>query len=150
MAPPRKSDVLDGEVSERSSFRRRIGVRDGEEPMERVPRLQNAILGRITRIGLRSSPALGRSTGVYLVRDVPAPRAFSRRCVVKARFVPITHTARGWRRCTWPTSSAKTSSVAARPGGSAGRRRSSTSASPVATPRIGEASVPLYRVPGGT
>jgi hypothetical protein len=56
--------------------------------MERVPRLRNPILARIRRLGLRSSPALGRSTGVYSVRDVAAPRVLSRRCVFKARFVP--------------------------------------------------------------
>src|SRR5450432_3583756 len=89
MAPPRKSDVLDGAGSDRSSFRPRIGGRGGEVPMERVPSLRNAVLARITRLGMKSSPAPGRSRGMSSVRDVPAPRAFSRRCVVKARFVPM-------------------------------------------------------------
>jgi hypothetical protein len=86
MAPPRKFDVLDGEGSDRSSFRPRIGGRGGEVPMERVPRLRNAVLARITRLGMKSSPAPGRSRGMSSVRDVRAPRTLSRRCVVKARF----------------------------------------------------------------
>jgi type IV secretory pathway VirD2 relaxase len=63
--------------------------------MERVPRLRNALLARIMRLGTKSSRAPGRSRGMFSVRDVPAPRAFSRRCVVKARYVAMN--ARGAR-----------------------------------------------------
>jgi hypothetical protein len=89
MAPPRKSDVLDGEGADRSGFRPSIGGRGGEVPVELVPRLRNAVLALITRLGMKSSPAPGRSRGISSVRDVRASRAFSRRCVVKARFVPM-------------------------------------------------------------
>ena len=57
--------------------------------MERVPRLRNAVLARMTRLGMKSSRAPGRSRGIFSVRDVRAPGAFSRRCIVKARFVAM-------------------------------------------------------------
>ena len=57
--------------------------------MERVPRLRNALLSRIARIGTSSRPRKGRAPGTFSERDVPRPRAFARRCIVKARFVPM-------------------------------------------------------------
>ena len=58
--------------------------------MERVPRLRSALLARISRLGAKSGRAPGRSRDVSSVRDIPRPPPFSRRCIVKARFVPMT------------------------------------------------------------
>src|SRR5450432_517033 len=74
---------------EREHLRPRIGWRDGEVPQERVPRLRNALLSRIARIGRSSRPGRGCAPGMFSERDVPRPRASARRCVVKARFVAM-------------------------------------------------------------
>lgn len=58
--------------------------------MERAPRLRNALLARIARLGARSGRAPGRSPGTHSVRDIPRPPPLARRCIVKARFVPMT------------------------------------------------------------
>ena len=81
--------MLDGRPPEREHFRPRIGGRGGQVPQERVPRLRNALLSRIARIGRSSRPGRGRAPGMFSERDVPRPRASARRCIVKARFVPM-------------------------------------------------------------
>jgi len=78
--------VLDGGPPEREHFRPRIGGRGSEVPPERVPRLWNALLSRIARIGRSSRPGRGRAPGMFSERDVPRPGASARRCIVKARF----------------------------------------------------------------
>ena len=82
--------MLDGDGRDRPELRPRIGGRRGEVPMERAPRLRSALLARISRLGAKSGHAPGRSRDVYSVRDVPRPPPFSRRCIVKARFVKMT------------------------------------------------------------
>jgi hypothetical protein len=67
--------MVDGEPSEGHRFRPRIGGRGGEVPMERVPRLRNALLSRIARIGTSTRPRKGRAPGTFSERDVPRPRA---------------------------------------------------------------------------
>jgi type IV secretory pathway VirD2 relaxase len=81
--------VSDGEGEERDKFRPRIGGRGGEVPQERVPRFRNQLLARIARIGSASVRASSRAKGTPSARDVRRPAAYARRCVVKARFVPM-------------------------------------------------------------
>jgi type IV secretory pathway VirD2 relaxase len=81
--------VSDGEGGKREDLRPRIGGRGGEVPQERVPRFRNRLLARIARIGGASGAASSRPRGTSSVRDVPRPGALARRCVIKARFVPM-------------------------------------------------------------
>jgi len=81
--------VSDGEGGKREELRPRIGGRGGEVPQERVPRFRNRLLARIARIGGRSAAASSRPRGTSSARDVPRPGALARRCVIKARFVPM-------------------------------------------------------------
>ena len=81
--------MSDGERENRDLFRPRVGGRGGEIAQERVPRFRNRLLARIRRIGVASNAAPSRPGGTASVRDVPRPGPHSRRCIVKARFVPM-------------------------------------------------------------
>jgi type IV secretory pathway VirD2 relaxase len=81
--------VSDGDGREREDLRPRIGARGGEVPQERVPRFRNRLLARVARIGGGSGTASSRPRGTASARDVPLPGALARRCVIKARFVPM-------------------------------------------------------------
>lgn len=81
--------MSDGEGGKREELRPRIGGRGGEVAQERVPRFRNRLLARIARIGGRSAVASSRPRGTSSARDVPRPGALARRCVIKARFVPM-------------------------------------------------------------
>jgi len=81
--------VSDGDGREREDLRPRIGGRGGQVPQERVPRFRNGLLARVARIGGASGAASSRPRGTASARDVPRPGPFARRCVIKARFVPM-------------------------------------------------------------
>jgi type IV secretory pathway VirD2 relaxase len=81
--------VSDGDGREREVLRPRIGGRGGEVPQERVPRFRSGLLARVARIGGASGAASSRPRGTPSARDVPRPGPFARRCVIKARFVPM-------------------------------------------------------------
>jgi type IV secretory pathway VirD2 relaxase len=81
--------VSDGERENRDVLRPRVGGRGGEVPQERVPRFRNRLLARIARIGIASGAPPSRPRGTPSARDVPRPGAEARRCIVKARFVPM-------------------------------------------------------------
>jgi type IV secretory pathway VirD2 relaxase len=63
-------------------------------PIERVPRFRNAMLSRILRLASDSPRGGGRRRGVSSVRDVRSTAAAARRCIVKARFVPMNQSGR--------------------------------------------------------
>jgi type IV secretory pathway VirD2 relaxase len=81
--------VSDGDGRERENLRPRIGGRGGEVPQERVPRFRNALLARVARIGGVSARPSSRPRGTASARDIPRPGPFARRCVIKARYVPM-------------------------------------------------------------
>jgi type IV secretory pathway VirD2 relaxase len=81
--------VSDGEGRERDVLRPRIGGRGGEVPQERVPRFRNRLLARVARMGGASGGPSSRPRGTASARDVPRPGPFARRCVIKARYVPM-------------------------------------------------------------
>ncbi len=81
--------MSDGDGGKREELRPRIGGRGGEVPQERVPRFRNRLLARIARLGGASGAASSRPRGTSSARDVPRPGALARRCVIKARFVPM-------------------------------------------------------------
>ena len=81
--------MSDGDGREREDLRPRIGGRAGEVPQERVPRFRNRLLARVARIGGGSGTTSSRPRGTAWARDVPRPGSSARRCVIKARFVPM-------------------------------------------------------------
>lgn len=81
--------MSDGERENRDVLRPRVGGRGGEVPQERVPRFRNRLLARIARIGISAGAPPSRPRGTPSARDVPRPGAQARRCIVKARFVPM-------------------------------------------------------------
>jgi type IV secretory pathway VirD2 relaxase len=81
--------VSDGERREREILRPRIGGRGGEVPQERVPRFRNRLLARVARMGGASGGPSSRPRGTASARDVPRPGPSARRCVIKARYVPM-------------------------------------------------------------
>jgi type IV secretory pathway VirD2 relaxase len=81
--------VSDGDDEKRDAFRPRIGGRGGEIPQERVPRFRNRLLARIARLGGAPGGVGSRPRGTPSARDVRRPGAHARRCIVKARFVPM-------------------------------------------------------------
>jgi hypothetical protein len=81
--------VSDGERRNRDELRPRIDAHGGEVPQERVPRFRNGLLARIARIGRQPGVPSARPLGTLSARDVPRPGPFARRCVIKARFVPM-------------------------------------------------------------
>lgn len=81
--------MSDGEGRNRDELRPRIGGRGGEVPQERLPRFRNRLLARVARLGAASGAASSRPWGTSSARDVRRPGPMARRCVVKARFVPM-------------------------------------------------------------
>ena len=91
--------AIDTSPPEERSFRPRIGGRGGQVPFQRAPRFCRSVIARanvrfVKTAGLaRTGPP--RKGGTRCVADVLPPGIGSRRCIVKARIVPMN--ARGVR-----------------------------------------------------
>jgi type IV secretory pathway VirD2 relaxase len=85
--------AMDDSPREERSFRPRIGGRRGQVPFQRAPRFCPSVIAR-AQVRFQKAAGLARSRpprkgGTRCVADVLRPRAGSRRCIVKARIVPM-------------------------------------------------------------
>lgn len=70
-------------------LRPEIGRRNGQIPVEKVPRFRSALLSRLGRQGLTGGATSHRSHAIRRAADVRAPASKSRRCIVKSRYVQM-------------------------------------------------------------
>jgi type IV secretory pathway VirD2 relaxase len=85
--------TVDESSGKKRSLRPRIGGRRGQFPFQRAPHFCASVLAR-AQVRFVKVAALGRTrpprrTGTRCVADVMRPRADARRCIVKARIVPM-------------------------------------------------------------
>ena len=85
--------TVDKSSGQERSFRPRMGGRRRQVPFQRAPHFCASVLARaqvrfvkVAALGRTRSP---RRTGTRCVADVMRPRADARRCIVKARIVPM-------------------------------------------------------------
>lgn len=85
--------AMDNSPREERSFKPRIGGRRGQIPFQRAPRFCPSVIAR-AQVRFQKVAGFARSRpprkgGTRCVADVLRPRAGSRRCIVKARIVPM-------------------------------------------------------------